>query len=296
MLMALDMFAFEIGTLPFQELQRRFSWRFAKGDRVGVRPASQFLGPGDESVDLSGALYPGEGIGAWSSIDTLRAMADEGAAYVLTSGTGDVLGDFVITGLDLRQGLFFVDGAARTGDFSLSLERVDSTPATAADSAPAVATPAAAVAGAAASGGQAAATGGALGDIKALAAQANAKMQAVRKTVSSLSAEVNAITTDLAAMGIVNDQVLAGMRTVTRVLMRGAAASTLEAGALRSLGVDPVLVAATMAVSPKGAMKDVLGRIGALPTGDRGKTIAQLFGATDSTFIGALAGRAENLL
>lgn len=295
MLMALDMFAFEIGTLPFQELQRRFSWRFAKGDRVGVRAASQFLGPGDESVDLSGALYPGEGIGAWSSIDTLRAMADEGAAYVLTSGTGDVLGDFVITGLDLRQGLFFVDGAARTGDFRLSLERVDSTPTTAADSAPAVATPAAA-AGAAASGGQAAATGGALGDIKALASAANAKMQAVRKTVSSLSAEVNAITTDLAAMGIVNDQVLAGMRTVTRVLMRGAAASTLEAGALRSLGVDPVLVAATMAVSPKGAMKDVLGRIGALPTGDRGKTIAQLFGATDSAFIGALAGRAENLL
>lgn len=290
MLMALDMFVFEIGTLPFQELQRRFAWRFAEGDRFGVRPASQFLGPGEETAEFSGALYPGEGIGAWSSLDTLRALADEGAAYVLTSGTGDVWGDFVITGLDLRQGLFFVDGAARTGDFRLSLKRVDSDDTAAATAATSASTAAATLAQAAGSAGST------LGDIKTLASAANAKMQAVRKTVSSLSAEVNAIATDLAAMGIVNDQVLAGMRTVTRVLMRGAAASTLEAGALRSLGVDPVLVAATMATAPKGAMKDVLGRIGALPAAARAGTIADLFGATDSAFVGALAGRVDSLL
>jgi len=125
MLMALDMFAFEIGTLPYQELQRSWEWRHAQSERFMARPASQFIGPGAETINLSGALYPGEGIGAYSSIDTIREMADKGEAYTLVSGVGEVLGDFFIRKLDLRQELFFVDGAARKSDFTLALERAD---------------------------------------------------------------------------------------------------------------------------------------------------------------------------
>jgi len=125
MLMALDMFAFEIGTLPYEELSQRFEWRHAQSDRFGVRPAFQYLGPGAETVDLSGALYPGQGIGAYSSIDTVKAMADTGEAYTLVSGVGEVMGEFFIRGLDLRKDLFFVDGAPRRADFRLSLERAD---------------------------------------------------------------------------------------------------------------------------------------------------------------------------
>lgn len=125
MLMALDMFAFEIGSLPYQELQRRWHWRHAEADRFGARSAYQFVGPGTETVELVGALYPGEGIGSYSSIDTIIEMGKTGDAYTLVSGVGEVLGDFIIRGLDLRQDRFFVDGAARRGDFRLNLERVD---------------------------------------------------------------------------------------------------------------------------------------------------------------------------
>lgn len=125
MLMALDMFAFEIGSLPYEELRRRFDWRHAASDRFGVRAAFQFVGPGEETIDVSGALYPGEGIGAYSAINTIRDMADTGDAYTLVSGVGEVLGDFIIRGLELTQGLFFVDGAPRRADFSLSLARAD---------------------------------------------------------------------------------------------------------------------------------------------------------------------------
>ena len=125
MLMALDMFAFEIGTLPYQELQRSWEWRHGKSDRFGVRPAIQFIGPGAETVELAGALYPGEGIGAYSSIDTIREMADKGDAYTLVSGVGEVLGDFIIGKLTMKQELFFVDGAPRKSDFRLALDRVD---------------------------------------------------------------------------------------------------------------------------------------------------------------------------
>ena len=123
MMLALDMFAFEIGTLPYQELRRRWEWRHAQSDRFGARPASQFVGPGPENVSLTGALIPGEGVGSYSSIDTLRTMADEGDAYSLVSGIGEVLGDFVIRSMETTSALFFVDGVARKADFSIELER-----------------------------------------------------------------------------------------------------------------------------------------------------------------------------
>jgi len=123
MLMALDMFPFEIGTLPYQQLQQSWEWRFASSDRFSARPAFQFLGPGAETIDLSGAIHPIEGIGSYSSFDTIRAMAETGDAYTLVSGVGEVLGDFFIRRLERSQDLFFVDGAPRRSDFRLALER-----------------------------------------------------------------------------------------------------------------------------------------------------------------------------
>jgi uncharacterized protein len=125
MLMALDMFAFEIGSLPYEELSRRFGWRHASSDRFRARAAFQFIGPGEDTIELSGALYPGDGIGAYSAVETIRGMANTGDAYTLVSGVGEVLGDFIIHSLDITQSLFFLDGAPRRADFRLSLERVD---------------------------------------------------------------------------------------------------------------------------------------------------------------------------
>lgn len=125
MLMSLDMFIFEIGTLPFTELRQRWEWRFAEGDRFRHRAAQQFLGPGAETVDLTGALYPGDGIGDYFSFDTIREMALEGRAYTLSAGTGEILGEFTIRTLERTSTLFFVDGAPRKSDFSLQLVRAD---------------------------------------------------------------------------------------------------------------------------------------------------------------------------
>lgn len=125
MLMTLDMFVFEIGTLPYQELQEKYAWRYGKSDRFRARPAPQFLGLGDETYTLSGSIYPGDGIGDYSQIPTLLEMADNGDAYVLTSGTGLDMGMWIITGLDLNKSVFLDDGQPRKADFTLSLECVD---------------------------------------------------------------------------------------------------------------------------------------------------------------------------
>ena len=87
MLMALGMFVFGLPTLAYQDLQRQTTWRHPSNSRVGSRPARQFVGPGDDTITLSGVLVP-ELMGRAASLDELRAMADTGAAWALASGAG----------------------------------------------------------------------------------------------------------------------------------------------------------------------------------------------------------------
>ncbi len=124
MMMTLGTFLFEIGSLPYQELSRRTDWRHGQSDRFGLRKASQFLGPGDDKITLTGALFPGT-IGSFSSIETVRDMAGTGEAFTMLDGQGNVLGQWLIRSLDTRQSVFFVDGVARKADFTLELERTD---------------------------------------------------------------------------------------------------------------------------------------------------------------------------
>lgn len=124
MMLSLGMFVFELATLPFQEKSRRTSWRHARNSRVGARPSNQFLGPEDDTITLAGDLLP-DIAGDPGSLDTLRQMADEGGAWPLTDGLGNVHGAWVIDAIDERQGNFHANGQARRYDFSISLHRVD---------------------------------------------------------------------------------------------------------------------------------------------------------------------------
>lgn len=123
-LLSLGLFVFALDTLTFSELQRRVDWRHAKNERHGARPASQFLGPGEDKISLSGSLVP-ELIGSWSSLDRLREMADSGDAWPLVDGEGKVLGEYRIVAIDERQTNHLRGGLPRKIEFGLDLERVD---------------------------------------------------------------------------------------------------------------------------------------------------------------------------
>lgn len=124
MLLALGMFAFSVDDAMFDQLRRRRSWRHPSGDRVGLRPAGQFAGPGGDSINLAGAVAPGQ-LGRREALDELAAMADAGAAYPLVDGEGYVYGAFVIEGLDETGRYFGTTGRPRLVDFSIELTRVD---------------------------------------------------------------------------------------------------------------------------------------------------------------------------
>lgn len=124
MLMALGDFVFSIDTVLFNQLQRKRSWRHPSNDRVGARAASQYAGPGEDTISLGGLHAPGQ-IGAFDALDALAGMADTGRAFPLLNGEGDVYGAFVITDLDETKRNFLVEGQPLAVDFTLALKRVD---------------------------------------------------------------------------------------------------------------------------------------------------------------------------
>lgn len=124
MMMALGTFVFSLSTLAYQQLQHATAWRHASSERVGARAAHQYLGPGDESLDLNGLVAPPL-TGDVASLQTLRDLANEGRPLALVDGTGRVYGAYVIADLKETKTLLFPDGAARRIEFQLSLTRVD---------------------------------------------------------------------------------------------------------------------------------------------------------------------------
>jgi phage protein U len=124
MLLALGMFIFSIDTLAFDDLNRKASWRHATSTRIGARDATQYTGPGEETISLPGSVFYEFGDGS-VSIDDLRTMANSGDAWSLVDGRGYVYGAYVITGIDDRAKGFFPDGTPRQIDFSIDLLRVD---------------------------------------------------------------------------------------------------------------------------------------------------------------------------
>ena len=124
MMMALGQFVFGMDTLAFQDLDRQAAWRHAANSRVGDRPARQYIGPGDETITLSGTLAP-EFRGSSQSLVQLRAMADDGNAYALVDGAGGVYGAFVIEGVTEKGSVFIAEGLPRKTTFTIQLKSTD---------------------------------------------------------------------------------------------------------------------------------------------------------------------------
>jgi phage protein U len=124
MMMVLGLYVFMLRTVPYQELQYQRNWRHATNSRVNRRPSTQFLGPDNDSLTLSGVLLP-EITGGRLSLLALEQMAELGKAWPLIEGSGTIYGMFVIENLSQTRTEFFAGGEARRIEFSLTLKRVD---------------------------------------------------------------------------------------------------------------------------------------------------------------------------
>jgi hypothetical protein len=68
-LMTLGMFVFSVETTLYEVLIRSREWRHASAERFGARAASQYVGPGQDNVTISGLLVP-EIQGRYSALET----------------------------------------------------------------------------------------------------------------------------------------------------------------------------------------------------------------------------------
>lgn len=123
MLMALGQFVFGLQTVAFNSLQRQTAWRHAQTSRVGARAASQFVGPGEDTITLPGVILPE--FGTRMSLDELHTLADAGQPLALVDGEGRVYGQWVITEKSETASHFSRTGEPLRIEFSLTLRRVD---------------------------------------------------------------------------------------------------------------------------------------------------------------------------
>lgn len=121
-LAVLGRFVFGLRTAPFDQLRRSTSQRIASNNRFGLQAAHQHLGPGDDTITLSGTLMP-ELTGGPSTLDDLRWMASQGRSYPLLDGEGYYYGYWLIESIEETKSVFMAGGVARKIEFSLSLQR-----------------------------------------------------------------------------------------------------------------------------------------------------------------------------
>lgn len=119
-LLQLGDFQFTVPNGVHESLDRSMAWSWPEQGRLLRKPATQFTGPGLDSISLSGVIYPGHS-GKQNTIDDLRKMGDAGKPYMLTDGLGRVYGQFTMVGIQEGRSLFAQGGAARRIDFTIEL-------------------------------------------------------------------------------------------------------------------------------------------------------------------------------
>lgn len=119
-MMALGDYRFCLDAAAYQSLERSTLYRWEAVDRIGVAPGQQFIGPGEDRIDLSGVIYPAFR-GGLGQLDEMRAEAGKGEPLMMVDGMGRVWGDFCITEVRETQTVFFSNGTPRKIEFSLTV-------------------------------------------------------------------------------------------------------------------------------------------------------------------------------
>lgn len=119
-LMMLGDFAFHLRTAPYDELKRTSTYRWAAQDRIGRKPAQQYLGPGSGEVTLTGEVLPHFN-GGFDPLASIRAAAARGKPLLMVDGQGHVWGDWVVTQIDETASELYADGAPRVIAFTITL-------------------------------------------------------------------------------------------------------------------------------------------------------------------------------
>ncbi|MEM7295902.1 MAG: phage tail protein [Pseudomonadota bacterium] len=121
-MMMLGAYPFMLDTAAYQSLARVSTYRWQAQDRMGRKPAQQFLGSGADQITLQGEILP-HWRGGHGQIAQMRASAAQGQPLIMLEAHGGyVLGDWVIKRIEETQTELGVGGAPHHIAFSMTLE------------------------------------------------------------------------------------------------------------------------------------------------------------------------------
>ena len=115
-------FYFNLDTAAFDELKRSSEYRWASQERLSRRPAQQAVSMGEERITLSGSIYGGFK-GGIKQLDTLRSIGAQLQPLGLTTGYGDVLGNWCLKNIEEEQSALLQGGIPRKQGFTLEFVR-----------------------------------------------------------------------------------------------------------------------------------------------------------------------------
>jgi phage protein U len=116
-------FMFSLDTAAFQDLQRVSEYKWQALERIGRKPAQQFIGIGADTITLSGVIHP-HYRGGIGQIGKMRAMAGNGKSLPLVyafESVGQFCGQWCIMSITEGRKVFFSDGRPRHIEFSITL-------------------------------------------------------------------------------------------------------------------------------------------------------------------------------
>jgi uncharacterized protein len=119
-LLALGAYRFSVATGSYQKFDRTSEWRWPATERIGMAPAKQYVGPGEDSITIDGVIYP-HYRGGLRQIDFMRAQAGLGQPLPLVTGFGKYLGNWCIEKIKESQDALMSDGAPRKIEFTIDL-------------------------------------------------------------------------------------------------------------------------------------------------------------------------------
>lgn len=120
-LLTLGDYQFSMETAAHEALQRSKTYRWVSQARLTREPASQYVGPGSETISLKGRIYP-HFRGGLGQIESMRAEADKGEPLSLVDGRGNNLGQWCIKSIKDTEKKFVGPAIPRCIDFALTLE------------------------------------------------------------------------------------------------------------------------------------------------------------------------------
>lgn len=121
-MMALGGYRFSLTTAAYQELRRSNAYRWQAQERLQRLPAQQFIGLGNETLDIKGSIYP-HYQGGIKQLDMMRVQAGKGEPLLLVDGLGFIWGRWVVLQVNETQSVMLTNGQPRKQEFQLRLSR-----------------------------------------------------------------------------------------------------------------------------------------------------------------------------